>query len=192
MLQCRYSIFVSLQCPLQYSIAAIVSCYSICVAATVCYSDSATTSSTTTPICSEGHISSNSRRLELCKNALIGLVVLPSRERPWKFVDLKAKLSKHWLISADWRLLSLGKGYFQIILKSSGGQEQARGIGVPLRLDKATIDGDFGHYARVLMDVDMSALLLSLVLLERDEFHSFFISVEYENLLSFCSICSSI
>ena len=68
----------------------------------------------------------------------------------------------------------------------------ARGIGVPLRLDKATNDGDFGHYARVLVDVDVSLVLPTSVLLERDEFHSSFIGVEYENLPAFCSNCSSI
>ncbi|KAK3193655.1 hypothetical protein Dsin_024965 [Dipteronia sinensis] len=68
----------------------------------------------------------------------------------------------------------------------------ARGIGVPLRLDKATIDGDFWHYVRVVVDVDMSALLPSSFLLERDEFHSSFISVKCENLPSFCSICFSV
>ncbi|KAI9174608.1 hypothetical protein LWI28_020050 [Acer negundo] len=67
-----------------------------------------------------------------------------------------------------------------------------RGIGVPLRLDKATSDGDFGYYARVLVDVDVSSVLPTSVLLERDEFHNSFIAVEYENLLAFCSICSSI
>ncbi|KAK3189466.1 hypothetical protein Dsin_029027 [Dipteronia sinensis] len=139
-------------------------------------------------------------RLELCKDAFIVRVVLASGERPWKLVELKAKLSKHWLISADWRLISLGEDYFQIILKSSRDKNKhpkiifdlTKGIGVPLRLDKATIDGDFGHYARVLVDIDMFALLPSLVLLERDKFHSSFILVEYENLPSFCFICSSI
>ncbi|KAK2662295.1 hypothetical protein Ddye_000869 [Dipteronia dyeriana] len=151
------------------------------------------------------------------------------------------------MISEDWRLISLGKGYFHIILKSLRHKKKvwgldsinlkpgvlclqpwvldfnpslqkstnaqvwvrfydlsweywhpniifylAKGIGVPLRLDKATIDGDFRHYARVLVDVDMSTLLPSSVLLEKDEIHSSFISVEYENLPSFCSICSSI
>ncbi|KAK3204527.1 hypothetical protein Dsin_018573 [Dipteronia sinensis] len=120
------------------------------------------------------------------------------------------------MISVDWRLISLGKGYFQIILKPSGDKNKvwglgfgfydlsweywhltiifylARGIGVPLRLDKAIIDGDFRHDARVLVDIDMSALLPSSMLLERDEFHSSFILMKYENLPSFCSICSSI
>ncbi|KAI9194397.1 hypothetical protein LWI28_005594 [Acer negundo] len=66
------------------------------------------------------------------------------------------------------------------------------GIGVLLRLDKATSDGDFGHYARVLVDVDVSSVLRTSVLFERDEFHSSFIAVEYENLSAFCSTCSSI
>ncbi|KAK3218880.1 hypothetical protein Dsin_012850 [Dipteronia sinensis] len=70
-------------------------------------------------------------------------------------------------------------------------------IGVPLALDTATSDGDFGHYARVLVEVDVSSVDVSSVLptsmlLERDEFHSSFTAVEYENFLAFCSICSSI
>ena len=186
-------------------------------------------------------------RLELCRNALIGRVVLSSGERPWKLMDLKARLSKHWMLNSDWRLISLGRGYYQILLKSPVEKNHvwglgsvhlkpgilrlqpwvpdfnpslqkstnaqvwvrlfdlsweywhpkiisdlARGIGVPLRLDKATSDGDFGHYARVLVDVDVSSVLPTTVLLERDEFHSSFIAVEYENLPAFCSTCSSI
>ncbi|KAK3218438.1 hypothetical protein Dsin_012408 [Dipteronia sinensis] len=68
-------------------------------------------------------------RLELCKDALIWRVVLASGECHWKLVNLKAKLNKHWLISADWRLISLGKGYFQIILKSSRDKNKVWGLG---------------------------------------------------------------
>ncbi|KAI9173447.1 hypothetical protein LWI28_001523 [Acer negundo] len=68
----------------------------------------------------------------------------------------------------------------------------ARGIGVSMRLDKATSDGDFGYNARVLVDVDVSSVLPTLVMLEMDEFHSSFIAVEYENLPAFCSMCSCI
>ncbi|KAK3218616.1 hypothetical protein Dsin_012586 [Dipteronia sinensis] len=70
--------------------------------------------------------------------------------------------------------------------------ELARGIRVPLRLEKATSDEDFSHYARVLVVMDVSSVLLTSVLLERDEFHSSFIVVEYKNLPAFCSTCSSI
>ena len=31
----------------------------------------------------------------------------------------------------------------------------ARAIGVPLKIDQATINGDFDHFARVLIDIDL-------------------------------------
>ncbi|KAK0605024.1 hypothetical protein LWI29_021929 [Acer saccharum] len=186
-------------------------------------------------------------RLEVCKFSLIGRVVLSSGEKPWKVADLKAKMQSIWKLNSVWRLISLGKGYFQILLnsdadknmvwilgslnlkpgvlrlqpwmpdfnptlhKSSNAQvwvrfydlsweywhpkiisDLARGIGVPLRLDRATVEGDFGHFTRVLVDIDVSTVPPSSLLLERDDSHSSFISVEYENLPAFCSTCSSI
>ncbi|KAK3229943.1 hypothetical protein Dsin_001824 [Dipteronia sinensis] len=68
----------------------------------------------------------------------------------------------------------------------------ARGISVPLRLNKATIDCDFGHFVGVLVDVNVSSSPPTSLLLKRDDSHSSFISVEYENLLTFCFTCSSI
>ncbi|KAK2657381.1 hypothetical protein Ddye_010438 [Dipteronia dyeriana] len=99
-------------------------------------------------------------------------------------------------------VLSSGKGYFQIMLNSdvdknmvwslgSLSLKPARRIGVPLRLDMATVEGDFKHFARVLVDIDVSIVPLSSLLLERDDSHSSFISVEYENLSAFCYTCSS-
>ncbi|KAK0578192.1 hypothetical protein LWI29_006536 [Acer saccharum] len=68
-------------------------------------------------------------RLELCRNALIGRVVLSSGERPWKLVDLKVRLSKHWMLNSDWRLISLGRGYYQILLKSPTDKTHVWGLG---------------------------------------------------------------
>ncbi|KAK3222027.1 hypothetical protein Dsin_009052 [Dipteronia sinensis] len=185
--------------------------------------------------------------LEVCKFSLIGWVILLSGEKPWKLVDLKAKLQSVWKLNSVWRLISLGKGYFQIMLNSDADKNMVwslgslnlksgvlrlqpwipdfnptlqkssnvqvwvrfynlsweylhpkiisdltRGIGVPLRLDRATIEGDFGHFAPVLVDIDVSIMPPSSLLLEMDDSHSSFISVEYENLLTFCSTCSSI
>ena len=52
--------------------------------------------------------------------------------------------------------------------------------------------GIFEHFARVLVDIDVSTVPPSSLLLERDDSHSSFILVEYENLPAFCSTCSSI
>ena len=51
-------------------------------------------------------------RLDMCKNSLIGRVVLYSGEKSWKFVDLKSKLHSIWKLSSAWCLISLRKGYF--------------------------------------------------------------------------------
>ena len=61
-------------------------------------------------------------RLDMCKNSLIGRAILSSGEKPWKLVDLKAKLYSIWELSSAWRLISLGRGYFQIIISSSVDQ----------------------------------------------------------------------
>ncbi|KAK3211631.1 hypothetical protein Dsin_016337 [Dipteronia sinensis] len=67
-----------------------------------------------------------------------------------------------------------------------------RGTRVPLQLDRATVKGDFGHFERVLVDIDMSTVPPSSLLLQKDDTHSYFISLEYENLPAFYSTCSSI
>ena len=63
---------------------------------------------------------------------------------------------------------------------------------MPLRLDKAMVMSDFGHFVCVLVDIDVSSVPPTSLLLERDDFHSCFIIVDYENLLAFCTTCSSI
>lgn len=49
----------------------------------------------------------------------------------------------------------------------------------------------FGHYAQILVDVNLSAKLHNKILVERDEF-AFYVGVEYERLPSFCSYCQVI
>ena len=64
-------------------------------------------------------------------------------------------------------------------------------MGSPLKIDKATLDGDFSHFARIIIDVDLSKNLQDSIILERDD-HSFLVDIEYENLPDFCSHCQSV
>lgn len=66
--------------------------------------------------------------------------------------------------------------------------EIASGIGTPLTIDEATQSRLFGHYARILVDVDMSDTLFNSVVVER-EGYAFPVTVEYERRPSFCSHC---
>lgn len=60
----------------------------------------------------------------------------------------------------------------------------ARGIDIPLRLDKATSDDDFGHHARVLVELDVSVKLIGNLMIDRVD-KSFFIEITYKSLLAF-------
>jgi len=67
----------------------------------------------------------------------------------------------------------------------------ARGVGVLLKIEDATLKGDYGHYANILIDVDLSSPLLDGLMLERNG-ACLFISLLYENLLEFCSTYKSV
>lgn len=64
----------------------------------------------------------------------------------------------------------------------------AGSLGIPICLDDATNKKSFGHYARVLVDIDLKKDLDDQVLVERKGF-AFFVRIEYEKLPPFCSYC---
>lgn len=65
------------------------------------------------------------------------------------------------------------------------------GIGVPIALDEATMKRTFGHFARILIEVDLNADLHDKIMVER-EGYAFFVDLEYERLPQFCSSCQVI
>lgn len=67
----------------------------------------------------------------------------------------------------------------------------AGGLGIPISLDEATSKKTFGHFARVLVDIDLKAKLHSHVIVEREE-HDFVVNIEYEKLPAFCTFCQNI
>jgi len=60
-----------------------------------------------------------------------------------------------------------------------------------LSIDEATHSRLFGHYARVLVDDDMSDTLFETVLVER-EGYAFSVNVEYERRPAYCPHCKMI
>ena len=71
----------------------------------------------------------------------------------------------------------------------------ASSVGTPICTDsissKPFMERSFGHFARVLVDVDLSEQLRYGVLVERKGY-AFFVDFEYENLPDFCVYCKSI
>lgn len=66
--------------------------------------------------------------------------------------------------------------------------EIACGRGAPLQLDKPSREGSIGHFARVVVDVDLSENPPPRLLVEREEC-SFEITLHYEKLPSQCPVC---
>ena len=67
----------------------------------------------------------------------------------------------------------------------------ARSIGAPLKIDKNTLEGNFDHCARILIDVDLSTEIPASLMIER-EGHKFFINLIYEKLTEFYRNCLAV
>jgi len=66
--------------------------------------------------------------------------------------------------------------------------EIAGAIGTPLVIDAATKNRTFGHFARVMVDMDLFKRIFDEVLDER-EGYAFKVEVVYERMSLFCSHC---
>ncbi|MCH80720.1 DUF4283 domain protein, partial [Trifolium medium] len=68
-------------------------------------------------------------------------------------------------------------------------------IGTPICTDgitnKPMFDRTFGHFARVLVDIDLTKDMRYKVLVERKGF-AFFVELDYENLPDFCAHCKTV
>jgi hypothetical protein len=69
--------------------------------------------------------------------------------------------------------------------------EIAGAIGTPILIDENTTDHSFGHYAHVVLDINLAGILPDSLWVEREEF-AFDIEIEYEKPPYFCSTCNSI
>ncbi|GAU13228.1 hypothetical protein TSUD_245980 [Trifolium subterraneum] len=71
----------------------------------------------------------------------------------------------------------------------------ASSVGTPICMDSFTnkpmLERSFGHYARVLVDVNLAQELRFGVSVERKGF-AFFVDIEYENLPDYCTFCNCV
>jgi hypothetical protein len=82
------------------------------------------------------------------------------------------------------RIHGLAREYWrpQILFEIAGA------LGRPLDLDEATKKRTFGHFPRILIDVDLNSNLHERIIVERNDFE-FYVDVEYENIPPFCNSC---
>lgn len=63
--------------------------------------------------------------------------------------------------------------------------EIAGAVGTPLLIDNVTRHRLYGHYGRILVDLDLSKDLFYEIMVEREGF-AFPLAIEYEGLPDFC------
>jgi hypothetical protein len=184
--------------------------------------------------------------VEDCKYALRARLTLNKGEKPYSARDLSSKISKLWTTMASWKMVPLGKGYYDFIFNSAEDyrkiwavgtvnlkpgllrlsqwtkdfkyqtqkqthvslwirlvelpqeywrertlKEIASAVGTPIDIDGPTRNRTFGHYARILVDIDLSKKLYDEILVEREDF-AFKVEVQYERMPLFCQHCHSI
>lgn len=52
------------------------------------------------------------QRIKACEASLIGRLILAKGDKPWRMVDLQQRLQDIWRPQHPWRMISLGKGYY--------------------------------------------------------------------------------
>jgi hypothetical protein len=70
-------------------------------------------------------------------------------------------------------------------------REISSAVGTPLVLDNATLKRLFGHYARILVDIEFSKRIFHEIIVER-EGASYPVEVVYERIPNFCSHCQTL
>ena len=69
--------------------------------------------------------------------------------------------------------------------------EIANGAGTTITLDDATKNHTFGHFVRILVDLDLSQRIFNEIMVEREGF-SFYVEIHYERLPEYCNNCAII
>lgn len=187
-----------------------------------------------------------SKGLEDCRKALRARLTLNKGDKPYSARDLSVKIGKIWRTAAGWKMVPLGKGYYDFHFESAEDlkkiwavgtvnlkpgllrfsqwtkdfkfqaqkqthvsiwirlvelpqeywrerilKEIATVVGTPIDINGPTINRTFGHYARILVDIDLSKKAYDEVLVERDGF-AFMVEIQYERRPFFCHHCYSI
>jgi len=181
--------------------------------------------------------------LDECRNALRGRITLVKGDKPYTARDLAKKLYSIWKLAQKWKMVPLGKGYYDFHFESldefrkiwAAGtvnlkpgllrlsqwtkdfshynkkqthasiwirlvelpheywrertlKEIACAVGTPIDIDAPTRNRAFGHYARILVDIDLSKHAFDDIMVEREGF-AFKVEVQYERRPLFCHHC---
>ncbi|KAF9590682.1 hypothetical protein IFM89_036174 [Coptis chinensis] len=118
---------------------------------------------------------------------------------PWKFENQILRLTK-WKPDFDPEIQRISHAMVWVKLPKLKQQfwdyeilmAMGRCIGYPIGIDKTTAARDFGFYASVLVDLDLSKPIPSQIIVEVPDGQDFVQEIELSRLPKFCSHCKTI
>ncbi|XP_057770826.1 uncharacterized protein LOC130990623 [Salvia miltiorrhiza] len=147
--------------------------------------------------------------------ALIGRILLREGDKPRPYGDIKKELQDLWNIQGPWNLIPMGSIRLREWVKVFDPYREVsslchtwvriyylpvecwhpkviiginRHIGLPIKIDNASGAGQFGHFARILLEIDLALPLQESLLVNCDE-GSFYVEFVYEQLPHYCTRC---
>ncbi|KAL8507042.1 hypothetical protein ACS0TY_017790 [Phlomoides rotata] len=154
------------------------------------------------------------RVLEL-RDSLIGRITHARGNKPLGQADLTKKLVTIWGIQNPWSMIPMGEGYYNFQFSCGDDSSSiaqvwiriselpleywnpniitalASAVGMVIKLDDRTASRSMGHFARVLVELDLNHDREEFVMFERAG-HRSAVYIQYERLPDFCNYCSII
>ncbi|CAI8607867.1 unnamed protein product [Vicia faba] len=100
-------------------------------------------------------------------------------------------LLKHTSAQVWIRIHGLSQEYWRPQIFFAIASSVGTPICIDLALNKSSFERPFGHFVRVLVDLDVTKEFNYKILMERVDF-TFFVDIEYEKVPYFCTFCSCI
>jgi hypothetical protein len=105
--------------------------------------------------------------------------------------DFNPNLQKNTTAQVWVRLYGLSQEYWRPKILFAIASSVGTSICTDAIVAKTMFDRTFGHYARILVDMDLSQTLRYKVLVERKGY-AFFVELDYENMPDFCIHCQMV
>ncbi|KAL8456322.1 hypothetical protein ACS0TY_034512 [Phlomoides rotata] len=132
--------------------------------------------------------------LEL-RDSLIGRIIHACGDKPLSQDELTKKLGSMCGLRTPWKLIPIGKdsdlGAAIGILESSHHNGIGLGRGSVIKLDECTTSHSMGHFARVLVELDLKHDREEYVMFKRAS-HRSVVYIQYERLPEFYTYCNVI
>jgi hypothetical protein len=104
--------------------------------------------------------------LERCKHHIYGGLFLNKGDKPYTIKEITAKFLMHWKTKGPWKIISLGRGFFEFSFSSDDDGRTSLAMGTvnlkPELLRLSRWSQDFNKYSQRLTHVQVWIRLLDL------------------------------